>query len=135
MAYVTPSSDDLSLLLGATVDEDRGDFIIGLAEKACRAVVSPLPEDADAVVVSVAARVYGNPQGMSQEVLGSYASSRPIGLTKQERLALRKAGGLAGAFSVDTMPADASPLNAWAQVPTDPTEPYTSYLGDFDQNP
>lgn len=137
MTYVSPSSDDLSLLLGAAVDDDRAEFIIGLAEKACRAVVSPLPDDADAVVISVAARVYGNPQAVSQEALGPYSVGRPVGLTKQERSALRHAGGRAGAFTIDPTPANVSASNVWAQIPMDPSQPYDSppYTSDFDQVP
>ncbi|MFC4518049.1 hypothetical protein [Streptomyces ehimensis] len=55
MSVVTPQ--DLADPLGQDVQEDRARMIIVQAEALCRAVVSPLPEGAGAVVLSVAAGV------------------------------------------------------------------------------
>lgn len=104
MAYETPDSDALFLLLGSTGDSDRGDFLIAQAETLGESVVSPLPAGAETVVLSAAARAYANPQGVTAEALGPYSVSRPMAgvyLTKAERATLRRMAGGGSAFSVD----------------------------------
>lgn len=138
MAYATPTSDDLALLLGVpSLDEDRAALVIRMSEGACRGSRRVLPDGAEDVVLAVAARVFGNPQAVSQEALGPYSVGRPVGLTKQERAQLRGLDGSGGAYSIDPTPVDAGPANVWAQVPLSPAEAYTTppYYGDFDQTP
>lgn len=137
MAYESPTSDDLALLLGvSSIDEDRADLIIGMAEDACRGVVATLPEGAGSVVLAAAARVFGNPQAVSQETLGPYAVGRAVGLTKQERNQLRRlGGGNGGAFTIDPTAADAGPDLVWAQRSFDGSTDPTSVPPFYDFGP
>lgn len=137
MTYTTPDTDDLALLLGAgSIDDDRGALVLRMAESACLAVVNPLPDGAENVVLAVAVRVYGNPLSVSSETTGPYSATFPAGLTKQERNQLRKLGD-AGAFTIDPTPADAGSGNLWAQQPETVGEMVSSppFYGDFDQTP
>src|SRR5690349_19828846 len=104
MAYATPDSDSLFLLLGSSGDSDRGDFLIAQAEMLAESIVSPLPAGAETVVLSAAGRAFANPQGITAEALGPYSVTRPMAgvyLTKSERSALRRLSGGGNAFSVD----------------------------------
>ncbi|GGX63232.1 hypothetical protein [Streptomyces hiroshimensis] len=112
MPVVTPQ--DLADLLGQDVQDDRARLIIAQAEALCRAVVTPLPQGAGAVVLSIAARTYANPQGLSAETIGPYQVQRPVTqaglfLTRDERRSLRLMAGRGGAFTVDPTPAGAGP--------------------------
>ncbi|PSJ29560.1 hypothetical protein B7P34_06745 [Streptosporangium nondiastaticum] len=107
MPVVTPQ--DLADLLGQDVQEDRARMIIVQAEALCRAVVSPLPEGAGAVVLSVAARAYANPQGIVAETVGPYSVQRPhaqagLYMTRDERRSLKLMAGRGGAFSINPTP-------------------------------
>lgn len=104
MAYVTPDSDTLFLLLGSTGDGDRADALIAQAETLAKSVVSPLPAGAEVVILSAATRAFANPQGVTSETLGPYAVSRPMAgvyLTKSERATLRRMNGGGSAFNID----------------------------------
>jgi hypothetical protein len=85
------------------------------------AIVSPLPDGSDAIVLSAAARAFVNPTGVTAETVGPYSVQRPwpgVYLTKTERSSLRLlAGKASGAFTIDPTPAGAmsryyDPLNS-----------------------
>lgn len=122
MAFVTPTAEQLGLLLGLDeIDGDRADFLISQAVVLAETVVTPLPDGATAVVLSAAGRAYVNPQQVSQETIGPMSVQRPAGsgglyLTKADKAALKAAAGRGGAFTVDPTPADANP---WASWPVD----------------
>lgn len=120
---VTPQQ--LADFLGQDVQDDRARLIIDQAEALCRAEVDPLPGTASAVVLSVAARAYSNPQGITAETVGPYTVQRPqsasgLYLTKAERRSLKLLAGRGGAFAVDPTPASASvppPRPPWWDLP------------------
>jgi len=137
---MTVTSDDLELYMGSdAIDSSRADFLIDQATLLCESVVTPLPDAASVVILSVAARAYSNPQGVTAESVGPYNVQRPwagIYLTKAERAALRRVAGSGGAFTVDPTASDAGPRNLWAQVPLAPADvsaQYPAVLGDWDQ--
>lgn len=139
MAYATPTSSDLSLYLGVdSIDSARADFLIAQAESLARTVLTTLPDGAATVVLSAAARGYANPLGVTQETVGVYSVSRPMGgvyLTKSERATLRRLAGGSAAFTIDPTPSDAGPGNLWAQQPETTYEVVSSppFYGDFDE--
>lgn len=142
MAYVTPVAADLSTYLGADVDASRATMLLGLAQSLCLAVVSPLPAGAEAVVLDVAARAFVNPANVTEQATGPYiAAYGSVGgglwLTAKNEGTLRRLSGSGLAFTIDLMPADAGPANAWAQVPEVPGEAFNDppFYGDFDQIP
>lgn len=112
---VTPT--DLANFLGddTAIDSPRSPLLIGLAMDLCQTVVSPLPDGAKGIVLSVAAQAYANPQGIASEsqTVGPYSQAiqRPgqtgLYLTKDQRRNLRLFDGRGGAFSYDPTPADA----------------------------
>lgn len=110
MAYAQPTSSDLGLFLELdTVNGPRATLILGLSRALAETVVSPLPAGAEGTVLSIAARVYSNPQGLTTETTGPYAVGRPAGglyLTRDERRTLGRLGGRGGAFTIDPTPAD-----------------------------
>lgn len=113
---VTPA--DLGTYLGATVDDARAQYLIDRATDLCQSIVNPLPDGADAVVVDVAARAYSNPARASQQMAGPFAASYAamaggLWLTRQNKATLRRLGGGGGAFTIDTMPADAGTNLPW----------------------
>ncbi|QLJ01537.1 hypothetical protein HZZ00_11210 [Streptomyces sp. NEAU-sy36] len=122
MAFVAPTAEELALYLDLTeINGDRADLLISKAQSLCETVVKPLPDGADAVVLSVAGRAYINPQQVSYETIGPMSVQRPQGsgglyLTKADRTALKSLAGLGGAFTIDPTPADATPWPSW---PTD----------------
>jgi hypothetical protein len=138
MTYTTPAVSDLALLIGSgvTLDNARAALVLRMAEGSCKAIADPLPDGAENVVLSVAARVYGNPLSVSTETTGPYSATFPAGLTKQERNQLRKLAST-GAFTIDPTPATAGPGNLWAQQPETIGELTTQppFYGDFDQAP
>ncbi|MFE4818632.1 hypothetical protein ACFRFU_19795 [Streptomyces sp. NPDC056704] len=119
MAFVPPTVEQLGLYLG--LDEilgDRADLLLVTATALCKTVVSPLPEGAEAVVLSVAGRAYVNPQQVAYETIGPMSVQRPSGsggmyLTKADRTALKSLAGRGGAFTVDPTPASADPTPTW----------------------
>lgn len=123
MAFEAPTAEQLALYLGLPeIDGARADLLIQQAVALCETVVKPLPEQATAVVLSVAGRAYVNPQQVSYETIGPMSVQRPQGsgglyLTKSDKAALKSLAGRGGAFTVDPTPATADPSPTW---PPDP---------------
>jgi hypothetical protein len=119
MAFVPPTAEQLGLYLGlGEIEGDRADLLITSAVGLCQTVVKPLPEGAEAVVLSVAGRAYVNPQQVSYETIGPMSVQRPQGsgglyLTKADKSALKSLAGRGGAFTVDPTPATADPSPTW----------------------
>ncbi|MFD7861866.1 hypothetical protein [Streptomyces sp. NPDC059783] len=119
MAFVAPTAADLGLYLGlGEIDGDRADLLVTQAVNLCLTVVKPLPDEATAVVLSVAGRAYVNPQQVSYETIGPMSVQRPTGsgglyLTKADKAALKALAGRGGAFTVDPTPASADPSPTW----------------------
>ncbi|AJP04787.1 hypothetical protein TU94_28420 [Streptomyces cyaneogriseus subsp. noncyanogenus] len=119
MAFVAPTAEQLALYLGlGEIDGPRADLLIGQAIALCETVVKPLPDQATAVVLSVAGRAYVNPQQVSYETIGPMSVQRPQGsgglyLTKADKTALKSLAGRGGAFTVDPTPAKADPSPTW----------------------
>lgn len=107
----SPTVEQLRAFLNlATIDETRGQLMLELAQQACEIYVTPLPDTAKALVLTVAGRAYSNPQAVTAETIGPYSVQRPaagIYLTRSERATLRILSGHGGAFSIDPTPADA----------------------------
>jgi hypothetical protein len=142
VTYMMPDAADLSTYLGAPVDNARGSMMVGLAEKLCLAVVSPLPSGAEAVVLDVAARAFVNPGNVTEQATGPYiAAYGAVGgglwLTAKNETTLRRLAGSGLAFTIDPTPADAGPANYWAQVPESEADILANapFYGDFDQIP
>lgn len=119
MAFEAPTAEQLGLYLGLPeIDGARADLLIQTAVALCETVVKPLPEGAQAVVLSVAGRAYVNPQQVSYETIGPMSVQRPQGsgglyLTKADKSALKSLAGRGGAFTVDPTPATADPSPTW----------------------
>lgn len=132
MAFVAPTAEQLGLYLGLEeIDGDRADLLIQQAVNLALTVVRPLPDEATAVVLSVAGRAYVNPQQVSYETIGPMSVQRPSGsgglyLTKADKAALKALAGRGGAFTVDPTPAGASPWASWPEDET-PFGPGTEY--------
>ncbi|MFJ4925270.1 hypothetical protein [Streptomyces sp. NPDC088736] len=132
MTFTPPTVEQLGLYLG--LDEilgDRADLLLTTATALCKTIVSPLPEGAEAVVLSVAGRAYVNPQQVSYETIGPMSVQRPSGsgglyLTKADRTALKALAGRGGAFTVDPTPATADPSPTW------PLDDGAGFLEDFE---
>jgi hypothetical protein len=119
VAFTPPTVEQLGLFLGLDeIDGDRADLLIASALALCQTIVKPLPEGAEAVVLSVAGRAYVNPQQVSYETIGPMSVQRPSGsgglyLTKADKSALKSLAGRGGAFTVDPTPATADPSPTW----------------------
>ncbi|MEU5900550.1 hypothetical protein [Streptomyces venezuelae] len=119
MPFTAPTVEDLGLYLDlAEIDGNRADLLLRMATSLCQTVVKPLPEGADAVVLSVAGRAYTNPQQVSYETIGPMSVQRPTGsgglyLTKADKSALKSLAGRGGAFTVDPTPGTADPSPTW----------------------
>jgi hypothetical protein len=117
---VTP--DDLAVYLGVGLsgtDEDRAQLLIDDAIAQALSIVTVgtvpttgateanLPVGASSVIRAAVARVFQNPSGVSQEVLGSYSVSRAANsgamFSSAERAALRRMAGRGSAFSIDLL--------------------------------
>lgn len=115
MAFVAPTAEQLGLFLDLSeINGNRADLLIQQAVALCETVVKPLPDQATAVVLSVAARAYVNPQQVSYETIGPMSVQRPQGsggmyLTKADKTALKSLAGRGGAFVVDPTPVTADP--------------------------
>lgn len=119
--------DQLATFLDVTFDTDdtaRADLMLTLARQVCESVVTPLPDTALPVVLSIAARGYTNPEGQTSETVGSVSSSwsaAGVYLLRAERTALKSLAGRGGAFTVDPTPSDAGTgVPVWAQNVTFP---------------
>lgn len=130
MTFTPPTAEDLALYLGlAEIQGDRADLLIAQAVALAESVVKPLPDQATAVVLSVAGRAYVNPQQVTYETIGPQSVQRPAGsgglyLTKADKAALKSLAGRGGAFTVDPTPADADPSPTWPVDIAYPGEPY-----------
>lgn len=119
MAFVPPTAEQLGMYLGmGEIDGDRADLLIQQAVALAQSVVRPLPDDASAVVLSVAGRAYVNPQQVSYETIGPMSVQRPTGsgglyLTKADKAALKSLAGRGGAFTIDPTPLTADPSPTW----------------------
>jgi hypothetical protein len=119
MAFTAPTAEQLGMYLGLPeIDGDRADLLIQQAVALCESVVKPLPDQATAVVLSVAGRAYVNPQQVSYETIGPMSVQRPQGsgglyLTKADKAALKSLAGRGGAFTVDPTPSTADPSPTW----------------------
>lgn len=119
MAFVPPTAEQLGLYLGlGEIDGARADLLLATAVSLCQTIVKPLPEGAEAVVLSVAGRAYVNPQQVSYETIGPMSVQRPQGsgglyLTKADKSALKSLAGRGGAFTIDPTPAEADPSPTW----------------------
>ncbi|WP_405941622.1 hypothetical protein [Streptomyces sp. NBC_00207] len=119
MAFVPPTAEQLALYLGLEeIAGDRADLLIEQAVALAQSVVKPLPDEATAVVLSVAGRAYVNPQQVSYETIGPMSVQRPTGsgglyLTKADKAALKALAGRGGAFTVDPTPVTADPSPTW----------------------
>lgn len=115
MAFETPTAEQLGMYLGLPeIDGGRADLLIQQAVALAESVVRPLPDQATAVVLSVAGRAYVNPQQVSYETIGPMSVQRPQGsgglyLSKSDKAALKSLAGRGGAFTVDPTPANADP--------------------------
>lgn len=105
MTALTVTSDDLASYIGADVDDDRAEFILDLVMSEAGSIVSPVPSGSKGVILGAAARLYGNPMSVTQELVGPYQFSRPAStlLTKGERASIRRAAGGGGAFMIDPL--------------------------------
>lgn len=119
MTFSAPSAEALGLYLGLDeIHGQRADLLIQQAVALCESVVKPLPDQATAVVLSVAGRAYVNPQQVSYETIGPMSVQRPSGsgglyLTKADKAALKSLAGRGGAFTVDPTPDTADPSPTW----------------------
>lgn len=112
------SADDLATFLNTTFDTDqqaRATFLIAQATLLAQSIVDPLPDTAEPVILSVAGRAWGNPQGASSQTAGPFAVQQPGGLylTRQDRAALKRLAGKGGAFTIDPTPAEVFPESTW----------------------
>ena len=107
MSTPIATSDDLATFLGdPSIDATRAEQLLGIAQAFCEDIVTPLPPSAFGIILSAAARTYGNPEGLTQESLGPYVAARPatgVYLTKSEKAALRRAAGIGGAGSTSQL--------------------------------
>lgn len=132
MPFVPPTAEQLGLYLGLDeIQGDRADLLITSAVGLCQTVVKPLPEGAEAVVLSVAGRAYVNPQQVSYETIGPMSVQRPSGsgglyLTKNDKAALKSLAGRGGAFTVDPTPATADPSPTW------PVDDVTGFADEYE---
>ena len=119
MTFVAPTAEQLGMYLGlGEIQGDRADLLIQQAVALAESVVKPLPDQATAVVLSVAGRAYVNPQQVSYETIGPMSVQRPSGsgglyLTKADKAALKSLAGRGGAFTVDPTPESADPSATW----------------------
>ncbi|HET6634698.1 MAG TPA: hypothetical protein VFH77_06685 [Streptomyces sp.] len=119
MAFTTPTAEQLGLFLNLDqVDGARAEFLVTQAINLCSSVVKPLPDGAEAVVLSAAGRAYINPQQATYETIGPMSVQHPTGsgglyLTKADKSALKSLAGRGGAFTVDPTPATADPSPTW----------------------
>jgi hypothetical protein len=105
----TVTAADLGTYLDATVDPVRATLLLGLAQTLCLSIVNPLPAGAEAVILDVAARAYGNPGNVASQGAGGFTVgygpfSGGLRLTRQNKATLQRLAGGGGAFTVDFLP-------------------------------
>ena len=107
-----PSVSDLQTFLGnSSIDSNRALMMLDGAYNLCSSIVTPLPETAAFVVLTVAARAFSNPEGITSETVGPFSVQRAsagLYLTKSDKATLRRLSGRKGAFSADTLPTGVS---------------------------
>lgn len=96
------------------LDLDRAKFILAKTQTLCETILTPLPAEADVVVLAVAARAFNNVTsahqvglGSAQISYGSQGSTMGVGglyLSRADKATLRRLGGRSGAFSIDPLP-------------------------------
>jgi hypothetical protein len=108
--------------LGGNVNEVRATLLIELATELCTSVVTPIPDNARAIVMTVAARAYTNASGVLAQTVGpatvQYGASSGGGLylTKWDIAALKRCAGIGGAFTINPVSVDAATgLYTWDQ--------------------
>ena len=115
---------ELATYMGVPVDSidgDRANLMLSLAEDLCVSIVSPLPDTARTVVLAVAARAMVDTTGIRAVGLGSgqitfQGGSGGIYLSRGDIATLRRLAGAGGAFTVDPTPAGAGTgLPPWDQ--------------------
>jgi hypothetical protein len=108
----TPTPSDLQTFLGlSAIDSTRAAQILGIATQLCQTIVTPLPDAAFGIVLTVAGRAFANPEGITAETVGPYSVQRPnpgLYLTRFDKATLRRMAGGTSAFSVDTLPTGSS---------------------------
>lgn len=106
---------DLGVYLGLSdIDTIRAALLLQLAHDRMELIVSPVPEVARSIELSIAGRAYTNVTsahqagiGSAQVSYGSQNSSSGVGglyVSKTERADLRRMAGRTGAFSIDLLP-------------------------------
>lgn len=116
---ISSSDLDMMLDLNGTINENRADLLIQLAEDLCSTIVNPIPDSAKAVVLSVAGRAYMNATGVQSQTVGpetvQYGSSfGGLYLTKVDIATLQRCAGGGGAFTINpTAPTAGSELYPW----------------------
>lgn len=110
MTALTVKSDDLKSFLptAAAFDDDRAKFMLGLVMDEAASVVTPVPSTAKGLILRATSRLYQNPVGVTQELVGPYQFAQPATniFTKAERASLRRHAGGGGAFYIDPLDID-----------------------------
>ncbi len=116
MTLVTPA--DLGVYLGVEVEQFRAQMLIDDAVAQAVDIVGvadegKLPASAAGIIRGAVARLYLNPAGVTQEMVGPLSYSRPASsgsiFSRAEKSALVRGAGR-GAFSVDLLPAGYEPV-------------------------
>src|SRR5690348_7648345 len=106
MTDLALTDDDLATFLGVSVDSARATQLIAWVMDEAASFIDPVPSTAASVVLQAVSRIYTNPSGVTQELVGPYQASRPAGgalFNKGERAALRRLAGDGGAYSFDLL--------------------------------
>lgn len=127
------TAEELALYLDLTeINGERADFLLQQTLTLAAAIVSPVPDTAKPIILAAAARSYVNPQGVTQETVGSYSVQRPatgLYFTRAEQALLKRLAGRGGAFTVDPTPFDVDPSVTWPYTPGDPMYPFDDEPG------
>lgn len=105
MTDLVLTSDDLATFLGSAVDADRATQLIAWVMDEAKSFVNPVPSTAASVVLQAVTRIYTNPSGVTQELVGPYQATKAGGalFNKGERAALLRLSGSGGAYSFDLL--------------------------------
>lgn len=105
---MTVDTTKLATYLATDIDEDRAELLISLAEAQVEPITgSPIPDAADAVILSSVTRAYLNPTNAATQSAGPFTAAFPSGgvyLTRAERAALMRTVGGGQHFVVETLP-------------------------------